>query len=78
MRVAVFVEDRRGREVEGRAPGRQDEVDLVLGGEALDRLDHFFDIGAIIIFDDLDLHLLAADIETTGIVHVLHPHLVVR
>ena len=78
MRIAVFVEQRRGGEIHAGAPRRQDEVDLVLRGEALDRLDHLFGIGAVIIFDDLDLHLLAADVEPAGIVHGLHPHLVVR
>ena len=78
MRIAVFVEQRSSREIHAGAPRRQDEVDLVLRGKPLDRLDHLFGVGAVIIFDDLDLHLLAADVETAGIVHGLHPHLVVR
>ena len=78
MRVAVFVEDRRGGEVHPRAPRRQDEVDLVLRGETLDRLDQFLGVRAVVVLDHLDLHLLAADVEPAGVVHVLHPHLVVR
>ena len=61
LRIAELVEDRRGREIHAGAPGRQDEVDLVLRRETLDRLDHLFRIAAVVVFDDLDLQLLAAD-----------------
>ena len=46
--------------------------------EPLDRLDHVFRIAAVVVFDDFDLHLLAADIDAAGVVHVLHPDLIVR
>ena len=35
-------------------------------------------VGAVVVFDHLDLHALAADRDAAGIVHVLHPELIVR
>ena len=42
MRIAELVEDRRGGEVHAGRPRRQDEIDLVLRRQTLDRLDHLF------------------------------------
>src|SRR5262245_52140395 len=61
MRIAVFGDDGSDREVGAGPPGRQDEIDLVLRREALDRLHCLLGARLVVIFDNLELHLLAAD-----------------
>src|SRR5262245_48810050 len=55
LRIAELIEDRRGGEIHAGAPGRQDEINLVLRCQPLDCLDHFFRIAAVVIFDHFNL-----------------------
>ena len=78
MRVVVFRIDRSSRKVETGAIGRDDEIDLVNFGKALSCLDMLARVGLVIIFDDLDHHLLAADIQPTGRVDLFRPKFDIR
>ena len=78
MRIVVFRIDRRGRKVETSAIGRDDEIDLVDFGQALGCLDVLARVGLVIIFDDLDHHLLATDIQPAGRIDLLRPKLDIR
>ena len=79
LRIAEAVEERRRREVEAGAPRRQDEVDLVLVRQPLDGAHHLLGGGAVVVLDDLDRQLRAVgQRQPAGVVHLLHPELVVR
>lgn len=78
VRVAETVQRRADREVEAGAPGRKNEIDLVLIGEALDRLDGFLRTAAVVVFDHFDRQLLVAELDAAGGIHILHPQLVIR
>ncbi len=66
--VVVFRIDRRSGKVEACTIGRDDEIDLVDFGQTLCRFDVLARIGLVVIFDDFNHHLLAANIKAaTGI-----------
>ena len=66
MRIVVLGVDRRCGKVEAGAVRRDDEIDLVDFGKTLRRLNVFTRICLVVVFDDFDHHLLAADIQTTA------------
>ena len=59
MRIAEFGKYRRRCQVKSGAVGRHDEIGFVLVRHVVDRLDVFARIGAVIIFEQLHLRLLA-------------------
>lgn len=79
LRVAEAIEQRCHCKIEAGAPRRQDEIDLVLVGEALDGAYHFFRRGTVVVFDHLDRQALAArQFQAAGVVDLLDPEFVVR
>ena len=78
MRIAGLVEDRADGEIETGAPGRQDEIDLVLIDQAFQRLGRLFGARAVVILHDLDGNALVAELEATGGIHFLDPQFVIR
>src|SRR4029079_1337266 len=57
---------------------RHDEVDLVLRGQALHRLDGFAGLAAIVVFDQFDLLLAALQLETALRIDLVLPELEIR
>ena len=56
-RVPVLVGQRRDREVGARAPGRQDQIDLVGAHELFVGAHGGLDLAAVVVADQLDLAL---------------------
>ena len=79
QRVFVLFVGRPHSQVGARAPGRQHEVDLVLGDQALGGAHGLLGAGAVVVFDDLDGHALVVGLEhdAAGVVDLLDPELVV-
>src|SRR4029077_18801144 len=77
VRIAQAVQRRADGEIKSRAPRWKNEVDLVLIGEALDRLPGFFRTAAVVVLYDFDGQMLVAKLDAAGRVHVLYPELVV-
>ncbi len=78
LRVAEPGHQRRDRKVGAGAPGRQDQVDLVLRCQPFDGTHQVFVGGPVVVFDDLD-HLAGpvGHFEPAGLVYRLNPQLVV-
>ena len=77
VRIAFAIERRTDRQVEAGAPWRQDEIDLVLVDQPLERAHGLFGVGAVIVLHDLDRDALVAELDAAGGVHFLHPQFVV-
>ena len=77
VRIAFAVERRANRQIEAGAPWRQDEIDLVLVDQPLQRAHGLFGVGAVVVLHDLDRDALVAELDATGGIHFLHPQFVV-
>ena len=77
LRIAILGEGRADREVHAGAPGRQQDVDLVLVDQAFDRLDQFLVARLVVIGDHFDGHPLVAELDAAGGFDVMEPKLVV-
>ena len=77
VRIAFAIERRADRQIEAGAPWRQDEIDLVLVDQPLQRAHGLFGVGAVVILHDLDRDALVAELDATGGIHFLHPQFVV-
>ena len=79
LRIAEAVHQRRDGEVRAGAPGRQDQIDLVLGCQPLDGADQVFVRRPVVILDDLDHPLRSVRHgQSAGGVDVLDPQFIVR
>ena len=78
LRIAVLGVDRRCGEVIAGAVHRHDEVDLILSGQPLHRLDCFARLTAVVVFDQLDLALAALHFEPAARVDLMFPQLEIR
>ena len=78
LRIAVLGEHRRRGQVGARAPGGDDEVGLVLRGQALDGLDCVVIAGAVVVLDQFHRHALVAgglEQDTAALVDLGYPEL---
>src|SRR3984893_17831012 len=57
------------------AEGRKQEIHLVVGDERLGELGGALTVRLIIILDELDFHLLAADVDSARRIDLVEPHL---
>ena len=79
LRIAVFGENRRRGQIQASAVGREDEIHLVPGGQPFHRLDGLAGIGAIVVFDNLDLASASvAHFQAAARVHLGGPQLKIR
>ena len=78
LRIAVARIDRRRRQVEAGAPGRQHEIDLVLGHQPLGEPYRGLGVAGVVVLDDLDRNSLVEflDHQAALLVDVVHPQLV--
>jgi hypothetical protein len=78
LRIAVERIDRADRDIEAGAPGRQHEIHLVLGHQALGQAHRGLGAAGVVVLGDLDRNPFAEllDHDAALLVDVVHPELV--